>query len=544
MKGKILQIFFLSLWLLCGQALLAMTEFEADMVIINGKIVTADSPDPGNFSIAQAAAIFDGKFIAVGTNQQALAYAGPGTRKIDLQGKTVIPGIVETHDHLYSYANHFIPSKQGRVTVSEPAIEWKTSVEGLEALRTIAAGKKAGGWIFTTPRTTTSSLVELQEGRVTKAHLDQVAPNHPVVLHWSNQSEGLVNTKALDALLTRYPGVAGVYKDKQGIPTGRLAGLAIWILTYEFSPQIPPQELAPYYQQEMEEVAAQGITTFSSRLAPNHLAVYSWLHARGELPLRLGFSLEAANRSGVPDAIASRLVGLQGGGGQHIWGIGDDKLWVIGIALSNIDHNTNIAGSCVDKPYPREAKDFPLWRFQFYGPHGLCTLSSQEYNDSELLRAAAKYGFRISGMHSGGDRGINQYLDLVEKLSHEFPDLPERRWVIDHCRYVSEEQARRAAKLGIIFSCGPKYIFSGESGDVGAYSLLYSQNVAEDVVVPLRRLLDSGVKTTLQLDQHGFHPFPGAAGSCDSQGPVGEGLGTSAAYHPWRGPVYVHPLVR
>jgi predicted amidohydrolase YtcJ len=180
---------------------------------------------------------------------------------------------------------------------------------------------------------------------------------------------------------------------------------------------------------------------------------------------------------------------------------------MIGLSLSNIDHVPSIGGSCVETPYPREAKNFPLWKYQFYGPHGVCTLTSPDYNDADFLRAAAKYGFRISGMHSGGDRGVNTFLELVEKLAKEYPDIVERRWVIDHCRYVTAEQAKRAKNLGIIFSCGPKYIYDGELGDVGAYSIIYGEKTAADVVVPLRTLLDSGARTTLQLDQHGFHPF-------------------------------------
>ncbi|MCH8269000.1 MAG: hypothetical protein IH846_15950, partial [Acidobacteria bacterium] len=57
---------------------------EADMVIYNGKILTADSPDPNGFTVAQAVALYDGKIIVVGTNEEALEMAGPGTRKIDL----------------------------------------------------------------------------------------------------------------------------------------------------------------------------------------------------------------------------------------------------------------------------------------------------------------------------------------------------------------------------------------------------------------------------------------------------------------------------
>ena len=110
-------------------------------------------------------------------------------------------------------------------------------------------------------------------------------------------------------------------------------------------------------------------------------------------------------------------------------------------------------------------------------------------------------------MHSGGDRGINSFLTATEELSKQYPDILERRWVIDHCRFINEEQAARAKKLNLIFSCGPKYLYAGEKGDIGAYKVIYGEKVAEDVVVPFRRLLDHGLRTTMELDEHGFHPF-------------------------------------
>ena len=78
---------------------------------------------------------------------------------------------------------------------------------------------------------------------------------------------------------------------------GRLTGIAKNTLEYEFWPQVPPEELGPYYKMEMEEIAAQGITTVSTRLYPNHLAAYAWLHVRGELPVRMAYTSEAVSRN-------------------------------------------------------------------------------------------------------------------------------------------------------------------------------------------------------------------------------------------------------
>src|ERR1041385_890285 len=81
---------------------------DAEWVFYNGKILTADTDDPGRFSTAQAVAIYDGKFIVVGQNQEALATAGPKTKKIDLQGRTMLPGLIETHLHVHSQTAHHL----------------------------------------------------------------------------------------------------------------------------------------------------------------------------------------------------------------------------------------------------------------------------------------------------------------------------------------------------------------------------------------------------------------------------------------------------
>jgi predicted amidohydrolase YtcJ len=110
-------------------------------------------------------------------------------------------------------------------------------------------------------------------------------------------------------------------------------------------------------------------------------------------------------------------------------------------------------------------------------------------------------------MHTGGDMGIDQFLDLAEEMGRRYPDLPERRWAMDHCRFINDRQAARIARLKIQLSCGPKYVYAGERGDIGAFKILFGEDVSQDVVVPWRRLLDHGVRAVMELDQHGFHPF-------------------------------------
>jgi len=481
----------------------------ADMVIFNGKILTADNPSPDQYRTVQAAAIMDGKFIAVGTNEEALQYAGPGTQKIDLGGRTVIPGLVETHAHIYGYASHFFPKDKPQVEESDPPITYTNKAEFLSQLRTLALSKKPGEWIIMTPRGGMGGIVvPLQKGEVTLADMDRAAPNNPVHLHWNVTVEGLVNSAALKPLLAKYPKIKGIMRDASGNPTGRITGVANLTMWYEFWPQLPAEYLGPYFRKEMEEIAAEGLTTVSTRLMPNYLAAYSWIWRHNELPTRMAYTLEVAARSEVTQTLESRMVGLQGGSGDSIWGAGDDKLWAIGITPDSIDSVAGVAGSCVRKEWPRESKNFPLWLNQFYGPYGTCRLKeSDNYNDIDVFRNAAKYGFRVAAVHVSGDRAVDQYLDAMEELSKDYPQIIEQRWGIDHCQVVHEDQVERARKFKPMFSCGPTFLYGGDKGSVGAFAVLYGDKDAGDMVIPFRRFLNNGLRGVMELDSHGFHPM-------------------------------------
>jgi predicted amidohydrolase YtcJ len=484
----------------------AATPMEADLVIYNGKILTADNLDPNNFRIAQALAVYDGKFLVIGSNADVLEYAGAKTQKIDLGGRTVIPGLVETHNHIQTFGNRWIPADQRR---GEPPLQWNSKDEGLAQLRTMALTKKPGEWITPSLRGLNFGLA-VRRGEITRADLDKVTPNNPVRLASifnSPTGDSFINGKAAQLLTTRYADLPGLHKDGKGAPTGWLSGVADQLMEYEFMPLAAPSHWGPVLKMGMEEMAAAGVTTNSTRLAPQEVAGYAWLNSRNEMPIRMAFSLEASARTANPDAIMSRMVGIQGGSGKEMWGLGDDNLWAIGLSPISIDSVPGIGGSCISKTYPREVPEFPNWLHQLYGPNGLCRLEDPNYRTAEELRAAAKFGFRISGLHTGGDKGIDKFLDIMEEMTKLYPDLPERRWAVDHCRFLTDDHARRAQKMGLYFSCGPKYVYSGARGDIGAYSVLYGSEVAADVVVPLKRLVDHKLKTTMELDQQTFYSF-------------------------------------
>ena len=178
---------------LCACSCTAMTSFAADaatqsnqntvadIVFRNGNIHTIDS----FHSRVQAVAIKDGKFLRVGSNDDIKAVTGKGTEVINLRGKMVMPGLIDTHIHA-------VRGALGQLYFCQFPVE--SSVEQIQAaVKKCAAGKKKGEWIE--GKTWDSAL----SGKVTAADLDKAAPDNPVYLHDDTNHLGWLNTAALKA---------------------------------------------------------------------------------------------------------------------------------------------------------------------------------------------------------------------------------------------------------------------------------------------------------------------------------------------------------
>ncbi len=218
MAEKTKQVVFA--WLLAGLPLGAMAQTmvsnsAADVVFINGRIATLDESD----SYASAIAVKDEKVLAVGPDDRILALVGPQTQRIDLGGRTVVPGLIDAHAH----PMETIFLKEDWVDARFPQT---TSVK--QALENIATRVKTtphGSWIFVA--CVSASQNKFAEKRVpTRAELDAVAPDHPVVLA-NGTHMAVANSAALQKLgvkkgVTRLPNGGAVLFDAAGEPTGVL----------------------------------------------------------------------------------------------------------------------------------------------------------------------------------------------------------------------------------------------------------------------------------------------------------------------------------
>ncbi|MBI4481690.1 MAG: amidohydrolase family protein, partial [Acidobacteria bacterium] len=206
-----------------------------DWILHHGKVFTVDR----DFRIAQAVAVKDDEFVAVGSDEEVLALAGDRTRLMDLEGKAVLPGIIDSHVHALSYGLN-----ASRLTFAvTPVIHTVESM--LQVVKTKAQAAPKGSWIAGRGP---FSLDFVREGRLpTRWELDQVAPDHPVYINMQGHV-GLANSLALKlAGITRNtpdPKGGKIVRDpKSGEPNGLLLEEFAWGPVARLLPQFGRSDL-------------------------------------------------------------------------------------------------------------------------------------------------------------------------------------------------------------------------------------------------------------------------------------------------------------
>jgi predicted amidohydrolase YtcJ len=467
----------------------------ADIVMVNGPVLTMDKDTP-DFTVATGVAVRDGRIMAVGDSATILRMAGPKTRKIDLAGKAVMPGVVDTHSHPNRYAlNHyqseFLPGYIEWLRANKihtGSVRWELGKEkALAQFKAVVEKAKPGDLIYLGSR---GNPVVMKE--VTRKDLDAIAPDHEVFVGIGNEMWGLVNTKMLDRIVKTYgKDLPGIIKDAKGEATGLLFGTAGSVVGYEIFPQEPASLLAPVFGKELEEWAAIGVTTLSSRFTGTEISAYSLLARQNKLPIRIAYTHELARWNPYFERDMKRLGNIQN------YGIGD-RIWMMGLSVGIPDGSPpgggGAAGGDVCSTLKKREK-FP--DDAFYEENGFCYWEQPGDPTRATVMTANRFGYRVAGVHTFGDKGLEMMLDTYGQAAKESPQSAP--FALDHGLMISPQVLKRTKEEGAIWSLQVPMFYGPRTSIV---SRVFGEEIAHRWSMPVKSMMDAGIKVTMGADTH------------------------------------------
>lgn len=402
-----------------------LEEIGADVVLMNGKVVTVDEDD----SIFEAIAIKDGRILKAGTNEEIQSLASSKARVIDLKGKTVLPGFIDSHEHCIRKG-----LQADYVDCRSPPV--MTISDIVDAFKSKAGEKEEGEWVVGSWFDET----KLGDRRWPNRYdLDKASSKHPIYLGRAGGHNAVANSMALSiagiSKDTPQPSGGRIEKDEQGEPTGRLDEIAAMNMVRGKIPSPGPEEstkiMVENWPQVEEMLLSWGITTMHEAhiKAPAALA-YQELLKKGGLRMRVGLMLDGMTPyNGYATSDLARQ-GIRTGFG---WG---DKLYVVGVKIG-VDGAMGSLTASLTEPYANDPDNYGINRV------------TQEELTEEAVRCH-KAHLRTC-IHAIGDWAIDIALNSVEEAVKSM-DWPDHRHRIEHAGYVRPDQLDRMKRLGVAVS--------------------------------------------------------------------------------------------
>lgn len=428
----------------------------ADAVYTNAKVLTVDDKN----TVAEAFALKDGRFVAVGTKVDILKRVGPDTKIVNLGGRTVVPGLADGHMHDVGGGPNIDLSKT------------RSIAELLDVIRSAVATAPPGKVLRTN---SDWNQAQLNERRLpTLAELDSVAPNTPLVVH-RGALASMLNSVALSKfnITASTPQPAGgiIEKDRNGKLTGVLINAAQNLVTLPPAPAFDATALQAF----QAKLNALGVTSvriagsFTGSDVPTLHGLLRTLQKNGKLSLRFQLLLDSrVNTAAKAQAIrtAANLPPGSGDDWARVWGA---KTYVDG----------GFEGGFMTQPYAE-----PYGKGGTY--FGLPLVTAQEHKDVVSEWAANSYRIAV---HVVGDAALDQVLGVWEQLDKAKPGAV-KDWVIEHGFVVRPDQYARMRALGVKVSVQTHLYFAAP-----VIAQQWGRARAEQVT-PVKTLMDQGFTLT------------------------------------------------
>ena len=431
---------------------------RAGTVLFNGKIVTADERG----SVHQALAIRDGRIVALGKSAAVKKLAGPDTRVIDLGGRTVIPGLIDSHMHSIRAALSF-----------STEVHWfglGSIDEAVARVRDAARSAKPGAWLVVAGGWTDEQFCERR--RPTQAELVAAAPDNPVYVQWM-YGWAMLTPLAHKALgigaESDLPGGGKFERDAAGQPTGAIVGGIVPLFDKLPRPDYAQKvEGTKKFFRELNRVGLTGVIDPGGfNMSPDEYAPLLQVWRERSLTVRMVYSYFSQKRGRELEEFKELTQLLP-------MGFGDDML-----KFNGIGERVTFGMYNNDKPTDADKE-------QFY----------------QAARWAAERGMTLT-QHWHGDASAHHLLEVFERVNREFP-IARLRWSIAHLNNASEATLARMQALGVGWAVQGAMYFDGERER-------QAKGEAElKRMPPLRTALKVGTRIGAGTDAHrvaNYNPF-------------------------------------
>jgi len=401
----------------------------ADLVLINGKIICVDDKD----SSAESIAVKQGRIIRVGGTTDIQDLVGPDTVILDLNGKVVLPGFIDSHTH---------PAIYGTSLVFEVDCSEASSIVNIiqKIMKKVRQSPK-GSWI----RAYGYDEHKLAEKRPpTRWDLDKATSENPVAIRRICTHIVVLNSLALKitGINRETPDPEGGVIDRDpatGEPTGLLREKAAE-LAWKAIPDYTVEEIKQGLKLAFRDILSWGITTIhDAGVSPDLIQAYQELRAEGKLPLRVNLVIKEEH---FGQDLLSALTTL-----RIKSGFGDEWLKITGIKFI-ADGSIGGRTAALYEPYAGETEN-----------SGILAIEPMTLNDKVMK--AHKNGLQVC-IHAIGDRAIDMALNAIEIALKENPQL-DHRHRIEHCGVCTPRQLQRIKKVGAFVSASTSFLY--ELGD-------------------------------------------------------------------------------
>lgn len=451
---------FLGVFLPLAATAQAPVPIAPDVIYHNGSIITMGSP-----ATVQAVAIRGERFSAIGTDADVLKTAGPRTQKIDLAGKCVVPGIIESHVH---------PIGAALAEIDGP-VPLLHSIPEIQSYVRSQAAKTSPERLIFVPKVYATRLKERRYP--TRAELDDAAPQREVMV--DNGYASVLDSKLLEKLGitkdTPQPANGRIAKDATGQPNGLILGAPQLLGKLRAARVTTEKDRLWALKSMLKRYNTVGITSIYDRgEGPEGFRTYQKLRAAGELTVRSHVTYLIQGQ-GTPVQVRQEIERI-----PLVTGWGDEWLRV-GTIKTIVD-----GGILIGTAYLREPYGLHTGLYGFVDPPYRGVLSVPRENLMEMAQMAAELGWQMTA-HTTGGGATDLLLDAYEAADRKVP-IAGRRFTVTHANFPNASAIARAKKLGVVFDIQPFWLYL----DGPAIAPVFGPERMKHFQ-PLRDLIDAGV---------------------------------------------------